>query len=210
MPRFLLSLAAAALVLAAALAETAPATTSSLRPETLSRTADIRSQVTARYAQLPGRKLAVTEATTTADVGSLTLVTESALRVVPADNGIYFSICIGRARCPYPPAAASWPATASLPRQQALELALRTFLETSADLVVVSLPTLEPVWVVFEREDLLATVDEQAVLARVTALRVRTAQRRELVDRITRPRLFVPLPVIPPPPDTMYAASLSS
>jgi hypothetical protein len=33
---------------------------------------------------------------------------------------------------------------------------------------------------------------------------------RELVDQLTRPRLFVPLPILPPPGDTIYATRLSA
>jgi hypothetical protein len=144
-------------------------------------------------------------------VGSLTLVTEFAeFRVVPAENGIYFAICAERASCPYPPRSAARPPSAFLPRRQALELAIRTFLETSASLVVVALPTAQPVWVVFERDDLLATVDAQAVLAQLTTHPgVIDAPLRELVARLTRPRLFVPLAMLPPPRDTMFAVSLS-
>jgi hypothetical protein len=31
---------------------------------------------------------------------------------------------------------------------------------------------------------------------------------RQLVGRFTRPRLFVPLPILPPPDDTIYAVPL--
>ena len=207
---FKLSLALATLVVGVgALAEGAPATTP-LRPETLAHAGEIRVQVTARYAQLPGRTLAVTDATTTGVVGSLTLVTRVNHRVVPAENGIYYSICTARARCPYPAPSASLPANAFLPRRQALELALRTFVETSASLVVVSLPTVEPVWVVFERDDLLRTVDAHAVLVRLAADPAkRSLPLRVLVDRLTRPRLFVPIPILPPSLETMYAVSLN-
>jgi hypothetical protein len=208
----LLSLAVLlAIATAAALPELAPATASSLQPQTLVRAGEIRALVTTRYRFAPGRRLAVTEATSTAVVGSLTLVTESAeFRVVPAENGIYFAICPARASCPYPARSASRPPNAFLPRRQALELAVRTFLETSASLVVVALPTAQPVWVVFERDDLLATVDAQAVLAKlIPHTAVIDTTLRELVDRLTRPRLFVPLPVFPLPRDTILAASLS-
>lgn len=200
-----------AIATAAALPEAAPATTASLQPRTLVRAGEIRTLVTARYRLAPGRKLAVTEATSTTVVGSLTLMTESAeFRVVPAGNGIYFAICPARASCPYPARSASRTPNAFLPRRQALELAVRTFLETSASLVVVALPTAQPVWVVFERDDLLAIVDAQAVLAKlIPHTAVIDTTLRELVDRLTRPRLFVPLPILPLPRDTILAASLS-
>lgn len=171
----------------------------------------IRAEVEARYRPLPGRKLGVTEATTTAVVDSLVLLSDlfEPPRVVPASNGIYFAIRTARAKCPYPVRSASWPAAAVLPRRQALELALRTFLETSASLVVVALPTAEPVWVVFERDDLLAGVDARVVLAELAPLRAAIdTPLRELVDRLTRPRLFRPFPTLPPS-RTILAVGLS-
>jgi len=160
---------------------------------------------------LPGRKLVVTEATSTGVVKTLTLVSDwlELARVVPADNGIYFAICSARARCPYPTRSAAWPAVAFLPRRQAIELAVRTFLETSVTLVVVALPTVEPVWVVFERDDLLANIDAPAVHHQLASKPAVVAPPlRELVGRLTRPRLFRPLPILPPPDDTIYAVRL--
>ena len=126
-----------------------------------------------------------------------------------ADNGIYFAICSARATCPYPARSAAWRVGTFLPRRQALELALRTFLETFVSLVVVALPTAEPVWVVFERGDLLANIDARAVLDQLAwHPAVIDPPLRELVGRLTRPRLFVPLPILPPPDDTIYAAPL--
>ncbi len=188
------------------------ATASALEPEALTRARVIRAEVNARYRLVPGRrKLAVTEATTTGVVQSLTLVTDwlELPRVVPADNGIYFAICSARAKCPYPARSAAWPAVAFLPRRQALELALRTFLETSVSLVVVALPTAEPVWVVFERDDLLANINAPAVIDQLAgpAAAINTPLW-ELVGRLTRPRLFRPLPILPPPDDTIYAVRL--
>src|SRR5207244_408767 len=127
-------------------------------------------------------------------------------RVVPADNGVYFAICSAPAKCPYPARSAAWPAVALLPRRQALELALRMFQETSVSLVVVALPTAEPAWVVFERDDLIANMDAPALLDQLANHRaVADAELRSLVGRLTRPRLFLPIPILPPPPDTIYA-----
>ncbi len=190
----------------------------------------IRAEVDARYRLVPGRKLAVTEATSTAVVESFTLLTDpfEPLRVVPADNGIYFAICSARAKCPYPARSAAWPAVAFLPRRQALELALRTLLKTSVSLVVVALPTAQPVWVIFERDDLLANIDAPAVLdqlakppavidrplrdlvGQLTRPRLFLIDRplRDLVGQLTRPRLFLPIPILPPPRDTINAVSL--
>jgi hypothetical protein len=185
---------------AAAFTAAAPATASELDPKALARARVIRADVDARYRLVPGRRLAVTEATTTGVVESLTLVSDlfELPRVVPAENGIYFAICSARATCPYPARSASWPAAAFLPRRQALELAVRTFRETSAALVVVALPTAQPVWVVFERDDLLAEVDARAALDQLAAdATVVDIPLRGIVDRLTRPRLFVPLAIVP-------------
>ena len=207
LPLALATLAAGAV---AALPAPASATTSALAPEALTHARVIRAETNVRYRLLPGRKLVVTEATTTGVVQSLTLVTDwLEPRVVPADNGIYFAICSARASCPYPGRSAAWPAAAFLPRRQALELALRTFLETSVNLVVVALPTADPVWVVFEHDDLLANIDATAVLAQLTGNpALGDTELRDLVDRLTRPRLFSPLPILPPPDATIYAAPL--
>jgi hypothetical protein len=76
-------------------------------------------------------------------------------------------------------------------------------------LVVVALPTAEPVWVVFERDHLVSNIDGPAVLEQLASSRgsVQPALR-ELVDQLTRPGLFVPLPILPPPDDTIYATRL--
>jgi hypothetical protein len=208
--KLLFVLATLAAGAAAAVPAHSSATAAALEPEALTRARAIRAEVSARYRHLPGRKLVVTEATTTGVVETLTLVTDWLdPHVVPADNGIYFAICSLRARCPYPRRSAAWRALAFPPRRQALELALRTLLETSVSLVVVALPTAEPVWVVFERDHLLSNIDGPAVLEQLASSRgsVQPALR-ELVDQLTRPGLFVPLPILPPPDDTIYATRL--
>jgi hypothetical protein len=209
--RKLIVLAMLAAGAAAAVPAQSSTTRAALEPQALTRARAIRVDVSARYRHLPGRKLVVTEATTTGVVETVTLVTDwlEPPRVVPADNGIYFAICSQHARCPYPARSAAWRALAFLPRRQALELALRTFLGTSVSLVVVALPTAEPVWVVFERDDLLPDVDTPAVLKQLGSSPARVQPPlRELVDQLTRPRLFVPLPILPPPDDTIYAMRL--
>jgi hypothetical protein len=208
--RKLVVLAMLAAGAAAAVPAHSSATRAALEPQALTRARAIRAEVSARYRHLPGRKLVVTEATTTGVVETLTLVTDWLdPHVVPADNGIYFAICSLRARCPYPARSAAWRALAFLPRRQALELALRTFLETSVSLVVVALPTAEPVWVVFERDDLLSNIDGPTVLEQLASSRASVQPPlRELVDQLTRPGLFVPLPILPPPDDTIYATRL--
>ena len=197
--------------LAASATTTAPAhtspTASALEPQAVEHARVIRAEINAAYRRVPGRKLVVTEATSTDVVETLTLVTDwLEPRVVAADSGIYFAICPARASCPSPARSAAWPAGAFLPRREAVELALRTFLETSASLVVVALPTTEPLWVVLERDDLLTRVDASALLDQLASNpAVSDAPLRELVFRLTRPNLYVPLPVLPPPRDTIYA-----
>ena len=196
---------------AAAVPAHSMATQAAREPQALTHARAVRAEVNARYRYLPGRKLVVTEATTTGVVETFTLVTDwlDPPRVVPADNGIYFAICSKRARCPYPTRSTAWRALAVLPRRQALELALRTLVRTSVSLVVVALPTAEPVWVVFERDHLFSEIDAPAVLEQLAASRARVQPPlRELVDQLTRPRLFVPLHVLPPPDKTIYAIRL--
>jgi hypothetical protein len=186
-----------------------PATALALAPDALTRAHAIRAEVNARYRPLPGRRLVVTEATSTEGVTMLTLMTADWLdgRVVPMDNGINFSICSARARCPYPARWAAWRVAAFMPRRQALELALRTLLETTVSLVVVSLPTAQPVWAVFERDDLLANIDAPEVLDRLASSpAVIDFPLRELVGRLTRPRLFAPVAL--GPDDSIVAARL--
>jgi hypothetical protein len=209
----LLALATVAAGAVAAFPPQASAITSALAPESLTRAREIRAEINARYRLMPGRKLVVTEATTTGVVERFTLVTDwlEPPRIVAADNGIYFAICSARATCPYPGRPAAWPAAAFLPRRQALELALRTFLETSVNLLVVALPTAEPAWIVFERDNLLANVNAPGLLDQLGhAPAVLDTSLQELVDRLTRPRLFLPLPILPSADGTFYAVRLFS
>ena len=128
-------------------------------------------------------------------------------RIVTIDSGIYFSICSARARCPHPARWAAWRVAAFLPRRQALELALRTLLETSVSLVVVSLPTPQPVWTVFERDDLLANIDAPAVLDKLASSpAVIDLPLRDFGGRLTRPRLFAPVAM--GPDDSIVAVRL--
>jgi hypothetical protein len=142
-------IAALALVAAVASAATGAIAGEGLEPETLepramARAQTIQAQLAARYRILPGRRgLGVTEATSTDVVEYVTLLTPDLLeaRLFPADNGIWYAICRRRATCRYPAARFARPAADLVPRRLALELAIRTFLETSADVVAVSLPT---------------------------------------------------------------------
>jgi hypothetical protein len=184
------------------------ATALALAPDALTRAQAIRTEVNARYRPLPSRKLVLTEATSM-EGGMLALWNDDWLegRVVPMDNGIYFSICSARARCPYPARSAAWRVAAFMPRRQALELALRTLLETTVSLVVVSLPSAQPVWAVFDRDDLLANIDAPAVLDRLASSpAVIDPPLRKLVGRLTRPRLFAPVAM--GPDDSIVAVRL--
>jgi hypothetical protein len=200
-----LALGAAAAVPAHSSATATPAPT----PDALMRAQAIRADVNARYRLLHGRKLVVTGATSTGGASMLVLMTADWLegRIVPTDDGIFFDTCSARATCPYPVRRAAWPVAAVVPRRQALELALRTFLETTVSLVVVSLPTPHPVWVVFERDVLLADMDAPAVLDRLASSPATTdLPLRELVVRLTRPRLVAPVAI--GPDDSIVAVRL--
>ena len=198
----ILRLALTALTVGALAAVPAGATptASQLEQETLPRARAIRAEVDAHYRVAPGRKLAVTEASTTGVLDSFTLVPSQLEmpRVVPADNGVYFAICSARAHCPYPARSSAWPAAAFLPRRQALELVLRTFLETSADLVVVALPTVRPVMLLVERSDVMGAVDASALFRELGGNPgVADASLRRAVDRLTWPNLFTPVALAP-------------
>jgi len=212
MPKVVVALVIAAL--AVVTAAEAVAGSSSLDPRTLSHARTIKADITARYVRPVGPKLAVTEASSTGVVESFLLLTADflGLRVVPADNGIHYAICPLRATCPYPGPGSARPASAFAPRRQALELALRTFLETSATVVSVSLPTRDYVFFLIERDELDQAVD-MAALARALSgnpARAPAASLRRIVDELTRPRLFVPLGLEPTPSgrDSLGAAPL--
>jgi hypothetical protein len=156
---------------------------------------EIRADVYARYRSPHGPKLAGTEASATGLIDSFTLFANALEmpRIVSAANGIYFAICPVRATCPYPGRRFARSPGAFAPRRAALELAVRTFLETSADLVVVSLPTARFVLLVLERNDVMAEVD--ALALRDALLRDPTsapdASLRRVVDRMSLPHLFL-------------------
>ena len=193
-----------ALVLAAVTGATAAASvagSSSLSPVALSHARVIKTEISARYVR--GPKLAVTEASPTDVVESYLLLTPDllGLRVVSAENGIYYAICPVRATCPYPGPRSARPATAFAPRRQALELAVRTLLETSATLVAVALPTPDFVFFLVERDELEREVDIAALARALRGNPARTpaASLRRVVDEITLPRLFVSLGLEPTP-----------
>jgi len=205
--------AGAMLAIGAFAAATASASVgaSTLEPSSLARAQTIRAQLDARYRVLRGRGLAVTEATSTGVVESFTLLTLDLLetRFLPADNGIYYAICPVRASCPYPARRFARPAAELVPRLLALELAVRTFLETSADVVAVSLSTPRFILFVVEREELAREVD-LATLAKALdrgSLQALSSSLEVVVDRLTRPRIFVVLGLEPTPSgrDTLVA-----
>jgi len=180
-------------------------------PHSLAQVRKIRAQINARNLGPRGSKLAVTEASSTGVIESFSLLTAGLdeLRIVPADSGIYFAICPLRATCPNPARRFARPATAFLPRRQALELALRTFVETSANLVAVSLPTTRFVLFIVERENLEREVDMPALAARLARhpTLAADASLRESVDRLTCSRIFAPVGLEPTPTgrDTLTA-----
>lgn len=169
-------------------------TASALEPRSLARAQTIRAQLDARYRLVPDGALAVTEATSTGVVESFTLLTPDLLemRSLPAKNGIWYAICPVGAACPYPARRFARPAADFGPRRLALELALRTFLETTADLVAVSLPTPGFVAFVVERKELAREVDMR-MLAKALGgdpSRALAATLVRVVDSATRPRVF--------------------
>ncbi|MGH3103514.1 MAG: hypothetical protein ACRDN6_05390 [Gaiellaceae bacterium] len=204
--------AAATLAVAATLlvvASTAPAgshavrltSSATLDPRALAHARKIRFEITARYVRPHGPKLVVTEASSTGVIESFTLLTVRLddARTVPADNGVYFAICPVRATCPYPARRFARPAADFLPRRQALELALRTFLDTSATVVAVSLPTPRFILFVVERDELAREVDMPALASALSGdpAHAPAAWLHGVVDQVTRPRTFVPLGIEP-------------
>ena len=174
-----------------------------IEPASLARAQAIRADVTARFRALPGRGLAVTEATSTGVVESFALATPDLLdtRFVPADNGVWYAICPVGATCPFPAPRVARPAADLLPRRLALELALRTFVETSADVVAVGLPSTRFVAFIVGREELAREVDLRALAEalRGDPARGLSSSLAQVVDRVTRPHVFVALGLWPAP-----------
>ena len=160
---------------------------SELTPQSLRHAQTIRAELDVRYRAARRGGLAVIEASSTGVVESFTLVMSDLLgtRVVPAENGIYYAVCAARASCPYPARRLARPAADLDARRLALELAVRTFVETSVDVVAVSLPTLRFMVFIVERDE----VDLGAVAR--TLARGPSQSVAATVDRVTRPRIFV-------------------
>lgn len=163
-------------------------------PRALAQARTIRAEVHARIQQLPGPKLSVIEASPTNVIESFTLLSEDLLetRYVPADDGIYFALCPAGATCPYAAPRFARGAADHLPRRLALELALRTFVETNAAVVAVSLPTRHFLLLVLERDELGHERDMSALLhaLRRDPLRSPSSSLRRSVDALTRPRTY--------------------
>jgi hypothetical protein len=191
------TLVALALLTAVVATSTARAssTASELSPQSLRQAQTIRAELDVRYRAPRRGGLAVTEASSTGVVESFTLVTSDLLetRVVPAGNGIYYAVCPARASCPYPARRLARPAADLGARRLALELAVRTFLETSVDVVAVSLPTLRFMALIVERSE----VDLEAVARTLASGPPQSV--RAIVDRVTRPRIFVAVGLEPTP-----------
>lgn len=197
MRRFVLAAVLASLIIPAA--SLAVSGSRSLDPLALTQARAIKAEVSARYVR--GPKLKVTEASPTNSLEYYLLLTADflGLQVVPADNGIHYAICPVGATCPYP--ARSRPASAFAPRREALELAARTFLETSATLVAVSLPTPDYVLFIVERDELAREADLHGLARALSGnpARAPAASLRDIVDEITLPRLFLVLGLEPTP-----------
>jgi hypothetical protein len=188
----------------AAPAATGSTTAAPITSRDLAQAQRIRSEATARYAQpRRGRRLAVTESSSTGVVESFWLLSADFVeeQIVPADNGVYYAICPRGATCPYPARGLARPAADFLPRRLALELAVRTFLETSADVVAVSLPTPRFVLFIVQRDELAQDVDLSALATTLGGdpARAPSASLQGLVDRVTRPNVFVAVGLMPTP-----------
>ena len=156
----------------------------------------IAREVERRYRLPDGRALRVAEVTSTLPVASIEVVARDAgQRSIATDNGIFFELC-GRgtvSHCALQRRGGTG-ASALLARSQALELALRTFRDTRAAVVVVSLPqsATREAWLVFERASLRA-VDTPVLLRHLHAgepgASLSLARR---VDSLTLGRLFTP------------------
>jgi hypothetical protein len=152
----------------------------------------IRADVTARYRSPQG--LVVTEASSTDVVGSLTLWTAdgASVREVPTAHGVYYALCPMRATCPFPSRKRARPITAFAPRRAALELAIRTFAETTADPVVIALPTRRWVLLVLERSEVAGIAWAAALDAGDDPGVATTEPLRAVVDDLTLGHLYAP------------------
>ncbi len=201
MSRVALTLLIAAM--SAVTAAAAVAGANALGPRTLAQARAIKAEITARYVRQGGPKLVVTEASPTSVIESFLLLSSDLLelRVVPADNGIHYAICPVRATCPYPGPRAGRPASAFVPRRQALELAAADVPRNVRRRSSRSRSRRRDyVFFLVERDELQGF--DMAALAKALGgnpARSPAASLRRIVDEITRPRLFVPLGLEPTP-----------
>jgi hypothetical protein len=179
----------------ASLSHAAPPTSETMRVR-LARADAIRADAHARMQLLPGARLRLAAPTATDEIESFMLLSEDLLgqRFVAAANGLWYSICARRGPCVAPAPRLTRPATDHVARRLALELAVRTFLQTDAPVVAVSLPTPRVVVVVLVREELVREVDLSALGARLRREPLHVAPSaglRDLVDTLTRPRTYL-------------------
>lgn len=168
----------------------------------VARARTIQVDTSNRYLGSDGTGLEVTEASSSAVIESFTLLSPNLTeaRIVPAARGIYYAICPVGATCPYPARRLARTPASFLPRRLALELAVRTFRDTTADVVAVSLPTARFVLFVIERADLA----DDHLIATARALRgdpdrSPSPALRALVDRVTQSRIFAFVGLEPTP-----------
>ena len=183
----------------ASLSHAAPPTSEGVSVR-LERAQAIRTDVGARMQRLPGAQLRLGAPATTDEIEAFMLLSEDLLgqRFVAAGNGMWYSICARRGPCVAPARRLTRPAADHVARRLALELAVRTFLETDAPVVAVSLPTSRVVVVVLVRDELAreAELDSLASRLRRQPLHIAPSARlSDLVDTLTRPRTYLYLGV---------------
>jgi hypothetical protein len=145
----------------AATAGGAPSTAQIAPPTTIARAGAIRDEINGRIRLVAGAGLAVTEASSTDELETFSLLSEDLLdvRFVTARGGVWYAICPERAVCPYPAPWLARLANDHLVRHIALQLVVRTLLETDAPVVGVALPTPQFAALIVERAELARTVD---------------------------------------------------
>ena len=170
-------------------------------PARLVHASAIRADLNVKLERLPRKPLTVSAPTTTDVVESFVLLSGDLLEshYVPADRGLWYEICGVGAPCISPAPRYARAAADLLPRRLALELALRTFIETDAEVVAVSLPTTRLIAVVFVRAELERELDFLGLsraLSRAPLLDPPASLQRA-TDELTRPRTFLFLGIEP-------------
>ncbi|HSI98740.1 MAG TPA: hypothetical protein VK926_10295 [Gaiellaceae bacterium] len=161
----------------------------------LARAQSIRAELNTQARLVPRPAFTIRESTTMYPLESLTLLTEDLFerRFVSAERGIWYGMCPLEGICPSPAPRLARPAADVLPRRLALELAVRTFLATDAEVVAVSLPTPRTVAFVITREELVNEVDLRTLLAALRAEQVpeTSSVLRKVVNELTLARTFL-------------------